>query len=57
MEMTPELKKIITAHGSTDEIKAAALAQGMHTLRMSAAQYVLEGVTTIEEMLKVSFED
>ena len=51
------LKKIITAHGSTDEIKAAALAQGMHTLRMSAAQYVLEGVTTIEEMLKVSFED
>ena len=57
MEMTPELKKIITAHGSTDEIKAAALAQGMHTLRMSAAQYVLEGVTTIEEMLKGSFED
>ncbi len=57
MEMTPELKKIVTARGSTEEIKTTALRQGMHTLRMSAAQYVLEGVTTIEEMLKVSFEE
>ncbi len=57
MEMTPELKKIITARGSTEEIKTAALAQGMHTLRMSAAQYVMDGVTTVEEMLKVSFEE
>lgn len=57
MEMTPELKKIITSRGSTEEIKLAALAQGMHTLRMSASQYVIDGVTTVEEMMKVSFEE
>ena len=33
-----------------------AMAQGMRTLRMSAAEYVLDGTTTIDEMLKVSFE-
>ena len=57
IEMTPELRHIITNRGSTEEIKAMGLAQGMHTLRMSATEYVLEGITTIEEMLKVSFEE
>ncbi|MGM9521956.1 MAG: GspE/PulE family protein [Oscillospiraceae bacterium] len=57
IEMTPELRQIITAKGSTEQIKAKALEQGMHTLRMSAADYVLEGITTIDEMMKVSFED
>ena len=55
--MTPELRQIITAKGSTEQIKAKALEQGMHTLRMSAADYVLEGITTVDEMMKVSFED
>ncbi|MCQ2451667.1 MAG: GspE/PulE family protein [Oscillospiraceae bacterium] len=57
MEITPELKRLITARSSTEEIKKAGLRQGMHTLRMSAARHVLEGTTTIHEMLKVSFED
>ena len=57
IEMTPELRQIITAKGSTEQIKAKALEQGMHTLRMSAADYVLEGITTVDEMMKVSFED
>lgn len=56
IEMTPELRHIITNRGSTEEIKAMALTQGMHTLRQSASEYALEGVTTVEEMLKVSFE-
>ena len=56
MEITPELKRLITAKSNTEEIKNAALKDGMNTLRMSAAQYVLEGVTTITEMLKVSYE-
>ena len=57
IEMTPELRKIITDRGSTEQIKKTAMAQGMRTLRMSAAEYVLDGTTTIDEMLKVSFEN
>ena len=56
MEISPRLRQIITARGSTEEIKRAALEEGMHTLHRSAVEYVLDGVTSIPEMLKVSFE-
>ena len=56
MEVTPALKHIISARGSTEQIKDTALSEGMNTLRMSAADYVLKGITTFSEMLKVSFE-
>ncbi len=56
MEITPEVKRIITANGTTESIKNTAMENGMETLRMCAAHYVLEGVTTIEEMVKVSFD-
>ncbi|MBQ1688979.1 MAG: Flp pilus assembly complex ATPase component TadA, partial [Lachnospiraceae bacterium] len=45
MEITPELKEIISKHGNANEIKEVALQQGMRTLHMSAAKYVLSGVT------------
>ena len=54
--MSPEIRKIVTDRGSTEDIKRVAIEQGTHTLRMSAAEYVLDGTTTIEEMMKVSFE-
>lgn len=57
MEIDPKLKHLITVKSTTEEIKEAALETGMNTLRMSAAQYVTEGVTTIKELLKVSMEE
>lgn len=56
MEMTPKLKVIISKNGSSEDIKEQALSEGMHTLRMSATQYVLEGITSFNEMMKVSFD-
>jgi type IV pilus assembly protein PilB len=56
MEVSPALKHVISVRGSTEQIKETALSEGMRTLRMSAADYVREGVTTFSEMLKVSFE-
>ncbi len=56
MEISPELKRIISAKGTVEEIKKMALAQGMHTLMMSAAGFVYTGTTTVEEMMKVSLE-
>ena len=57
MEITPDLKRIISRQESTDAMKKKALEEGMRTLRMSAAEYVREGVTSISEMLRVSFEE
>lgn len=56
MEITPEVKKIIAKGGDAEQIKQAALVDGMHTLRMAATDYVLQGITSISEMIKVSFE-
>lgn len=56
MEVTPEVKKIIAKGGDAEQIKQAALIDGMHTLRMAATDYVLQGITSISEMIKVSFE-
>lgn len=56
MEVTPELRPLISHKASAEEIKQVALSQGMHTLRMSASQYVKDGTTSISEMIKVSFD-
>jgi type IV pilus assembly protein PilB len=42
---------------STAELKAAAIKQGMLTLRMSGITKVLDGVTTTEEILRVTMAD
>lgn len=56
MQMSTELKRIISKNGDAEEIKAQAMKEGMHTLRMSAAEYVLSGITSFSEMMKVSFD-
>ena len=42
---------------TADDIKKQALLDGMSTLRMSATRYVLNGITSISEMKKVSFDE
>ena len=56
MEITPQLKRLIASKGATEKIREQAVKEGMHTLRMSASEYVLDGTTSISEMVKVSFE-
>ncbi len=56
LEVTSEMKKLIARRASADEIKELARKEGMHTLRESASRLVCEGVTSIGEMLKVSYE-
>jgi type IV pilus assembly protein PilB len=57
MKMSPKLKTIISKREGADKIKAQALAEGMHTLHMSATDYVLEGITSYPEMIRVSFDE
>mgnify|MGYP001090637622 CR=1 FL=1 len=56
MEVTQALKNIISKRGTTDDIKNKAVEEGMSTLRMSAAKYVLQGITSVQEMMRVSFD-
>jgi type IV pilus assembly protein PilB len=57
MPMTEELKRLVLKGADGLQIKAAAIAHGMRTLRVSAIQKVREGVTTIEETVRATPAD
>ncbi|MDF1536017.1 MAG: type IV-A pilus assembly ATPase PilB [bacterium] len=57
MVVSDQVKEIILQGGTTFEIKAAAIEGGMKSLRQSGLQKIKEGVTTIEEILRVTFGD
>jgi len=54
MEVNASLKKLILSAYDANHIKAEALESGMITLRKDGISKVLEGVTTFEEVLRVS---
>ncbi len=54
MEITPELRHMIARQASTDDLRDAAIRQGMSTLRHSARRLVLAGETTISEMQRMT---
>lgn len=57
MEISPRLRDMIAARASSSMLRAAAVQEGMHTLHASARRLVLEGQTTLAEMLRISAED
>jgi type IV pilus assembly protein PilB len=57
MRFTDNLKEMVLQGSSTAELKAAAIKGGMLTLRMSGIGKVMDGVTTTEEILRVTMAD
>ncbi|UWV48060.1 ATPase, T2SS/T4P/T4SS family [Acetivibrio thermocellus] len=50
-----EIKELISKNVSSDVIKDAAIKMGMKTLRMNCTRLVKEGITTIDEMLRIAY--
>ncbi len=57
MRFTDTLKEMVLGGSSAAELKMAAIKGGMLTLRMSGITKVLDGVTTTEEILRVTMSD
>ncbi|MDQ2642919.1 MAG: type IV-A pilus assembly ATPase PilB [Myxococcota bacterium] len=57
MRFHDDLKEMVLQGASAAELKAAAIKRGMVTLRMAGIRKVLEGVTTPEEILRVTMAD
>jgi type IV pilus assembly protein PilB len=57
MRFSDSLKDMVLQGGSTAELKAAAIKGGMVTLRASGLIKVLAGVTTLEEIGRVTMAD
>ena len=56
LEMTPQLAEIILKEPSEAKIKEEAKRQGMITMKQDGILKILEGITTIEEVLRVAEE-
>ena len=56
MPITTKIRHVIVSGGDADQIKQAAIEEGMSTLKASAAYYVKEGITSFSEMMKVAYE-
>ncbi len=54
MEVTETLEHLVVGHATGTEMRQAALEDGMVPLREDGFNKVLEGVTTIEEVLRVA---
>jgi len=57
MRFSDDLKERVLQGASAAELKAAAIKNGMLTLRMSGIRKILDGVTTPEEVLRVTMAD
>jgi len=54
LSMTTELKELVAADAGLGLIRKAAMKSGMRPLRLRGAQKVAEGLTTAEEVLRVT---
>ncbi len=57
MPVSDDIRELILEGASANEIKKSAIRLGMKTLRMSGLTKVKEGITSIEEVLRVTFGD
>ncbi len=55
LDLTEEIRELILERRPTSQIRVAARAQGMSTLRESAVDKMREGFTTLKEINKVTF--
>jgi general secretion pathway protein E len=55
--ITEEIRRLAIRNADAGQIKQAAVEQGMRTLRDDGALKVLQGVTTIEEVMRVTAEE
>jgi general secretion pathway protein E len=57
LPMTDELRSLVMRHANSQELRAAAVKDGMESMFENGLRKVISGVTTIEEVLRVTRED
>jgi general secretion pathway protein E len=55
--MTDSLRSLIMRHATAGDLRTAAIAEGMETMYENGLRKAVSGVTTIEEVLRVTRED
>jgi type IV pilus assembly protein PilB len=56
MPTTDEIQELTLRRAAANELKRAAIQSGMRTLRQSGIAKIKQGITTIEEVLRVTVD-
>jgi general secretion pathway protein E len=57
MLMTDHIRSLVMRHATAGDLRAAAISEGMETMFENGLRKALAGVTTIEEVVRVTRED
>ena len=57
MEVTDDIRDLILSRAQSKEIKKKAMENGMTTLRRSGLMKIIEGITSVEEVLRETIKD
>ena len=57
MPLTDNLRSLVMRHSTAGDIRAAAIMEGMETMFENGLRKSLSGITTIEEVLRVTREE
>ena len=57
MVLNDEIKRLIGSKADSTAIKHAATANGMVTLKQEGAERVLQGQTTLEEVMRITQQE
>ena len=55
MSMNNEIRDMISKNVTADVLKATAIKNGMNTLRDSCTRLVVDGITSVEELIRVTY--
>ncbi len=55
--MTDSLRSLVMRHATAAELRKAAIGEGMETMYENGLKKAVAGVTTMEEVLRVTRED
>ncbi|MFH1398036.1 MAG: ATPase, T2SS/T4P/T4SS family [Candidatus Omnitrophota bacterium] len=56
LKPSPEIQRLVLERASSDAIKNIAVKQGLHTLREVAVEKLMAGLTSVEEVIRVTME-
>ncbi|MCR5129385.1 MAG: Flp pilus assembly complex ATPase component TadA [Lachnospiraceae bacterium] len=56
MPISANIRRVLHDTVTAELIEQAAVSEGMHTLRMAGARNVIEGITTVSEMVRVAYD-
>jgi general secretion pathway protein E len=57
MPMTDSIRQLVMRHATATDLRAAAIGQGMLTMYDHGLRKVAQGITTLEEVMRVTRDD